>query len=252
MELDIAGKVALVTGASIGIGAGIARILANEGVRLAITARRELLLEGLADELEAAGHARPLVIVHDITAEDAPQVIANRVLGEFGRLDILINNAGGSTPMPPDASDEEWGRSFALNFDAARRLTNVFMTHMRGNGWGRIINISGAMEPGGTNAGQAGSATTHAWAKGLSRDLAKDGITVNCIPPGRINSEQILERLHPDPKARAQFIEDNIPVGYFGDPEDVGHLVAFLCSPLARYITGSVIYVDGGMHRFVH
>ena len=103
-----------------------------------------------------------------------------------------------------------------------------------------------------TSLRQCPSAATHAWAKGLSRDLAKDGITVNCIPPGRINSEQILERLHPDPAARARFIEDNIPAGYFGEPEDIGYLVAFLCSPLARYITGSVIYVDGGMHRFVH
>ncbi len=82
----------------------------------------------------------------------------------------------------------------------------------------------------------------HNWAKGLSRELARDGITVNCIPPGRINSEQILERLHPTPENRKAFIDANIPIGYFGEPEDLAYLVAFLSSPLARYITGEVIH----------
>ena len=116
--------------------------------------------------------------------------------------------------------------------------------------FGRIINITGANEPPGVNIASVAKAALHNWAKGLSRELAQDGITINCLPPGRINSEQILERLHPTEENRRAFIDANIPVGYFGEPEDMAYLVAFLASPLARYITGEVIHVDGGMHRF--
>jgi len=121
---------------------------------------------------------------------------------------------------------------------------------MRTQRFGRIINITGANEPPNVNIASVAKAALHNWAKGLSRELARDGITVNCLPPGRINSEQILERLHPTPENRRAFIDANIPIGYFGEPEDMAYLVAFLASPLARYITGEVIHVDGGMHRF--
>jgi 3-oxoacyl-[acyl-carrier protein] reductase len=112
--------------------------------------------------------------------------------------------------------------------------------------------VTGILEPAGTSAALAACAAAHAWSKGLARDLAPDGVTVNCIPPGRINSEQILERLHPTEENRRAFIAANIPMGHFGEPEDLANLVAFLASPLARYITGTVVPVDGGMHRAVH
>ena len=226
--------------------------MAREGVRLAITARRRDRLEDVAAAIAAEGLELPIAIDTDLTDEDAPRLIHDAVETAIGPLEILANNAGGSTPMTTDVSDDEWESSFALNFTAARRLTVVMLPDMRSGGWGRIIIISGTMEPDRSNAAQAASATTQARAKGLSRDVAADGITVNCIPPGRINSEQIRERLHLTQENRKAFIDQNIPVGYFGDPEDIGYLVAFLASPLARYITGTVIYVDGGMHRFVH
>ena len=123
---------------------------------------------------------------------------------------------------------------------------------MQARQWGRIVNISGSMEPRSLNAASAAKGALHLWAKGLACDVAAQGITVNTLPPGRINSRQVLEKLHPTEAGRRDFIARHIPIGYFGEPEDVGHLVAFLASPLARYITGAVIPVDGGMHFFAH
>lgn len=250
MDLKLNERTCVVTGASRGIGRGIAKVLAAEGCRVAIVARRANLLDELADEVAAAGHTRPLVLAEDLTAEDAPKRIKERVLGEFGGLDVLVNNAGSSRPVPWDATEEQWQEGMRLNFELVRLLTNQFIPAMRARGFGRIINITGANEPFGVNIASVAKAGLHNWAKGLSRELAQDGITVNCVPPGRINSEQILERLHPTVENRRAFIAANIPVGYFGEPEDMAYLVAFLASPLARYITGEVIHVDGGMHRF--
>ena len=238
------------TGASRGIGRGTAKVLAAEGCRVAILARREALLEELASEIEGTGATRPLIVAADLTKSGAPERVCEAVLDAFGRLDILVNNAGGSRPVKWDASEEQWHEGMTLNFELVRRLTNQFIPTMRQQRWGRIINVTGANEPPGVNIASVAKAALHNWAKGLSRELALDGITVNCLPPGRINSEQILNRLHPTPENRAEFIAANIPIGYFGEPEDMACLIAFLASPLARYITGEVIHVDGGMHRF--
>ena len=250
MDLKLGGKICLVTGASRGIGRGTAKVLAVEGCRVAIVARRESLLEELADEIEREAGARPLVVVEDLMSDGAAERVRAHVLGGLGGLDILVNNAGSSRPVKWDATEDQWREGLALNFDAVRRLTNTFIPTMRAQRWGRIINVTDANEPPGVNIASVGKAALHNWAKGLSRELAPDGITVNCVPPGRISSEQILERLHPTPENRAAFIAANIPIGYFGEPEDMAYLIAFLASPLARYITGEVIHVDGGMHRF--
>jgi 3-oxoacyl-[acyl-carrier protein] reductase len=183
-------------------------------------------------------------------ADGAAERVRAHVLEELGGLDILVNNAGSSRPVKWNATEEQWREGVALNFDNVRRLTNAFIPTMRTQHWGRIINVTGANEPPGVNIASVAKAALHNWAKGLSRELAADGITVNCVPPGRINSEQILERLHPTPENRKAFIDANIPIGFFGEPEDMAYLIAFLASPLARYITGEVIHVDGGMHRF--
>ena len=219
-------------------------------------AHHDGLLQGLAADCragpggEAAGARRPLVLAEDLAAEGATIRIRDRVLGEFGGLDVLVNNAGSSRPVPWNATEEQWLEGMRLNFELVRRLTNEFIPTMRARRFGRIISITGANEPFGVNIASVAKAALHNWAKGLSRELARDGITVNCLPPGRINSEQILERLHPTPENRQAFIDANIPIGYFGEPEDMAYLVAFLASPLARYITGEIIHVDGGMHRF--
>lgn len=252
MDLILSRRTCIVTGASTGIGAGCAKVLAAQGVRVAIVGRRQRLLDDLAAGIAATGAERPVVVVADVTTAAGPAQAAKAALDAFGKVDVLVNAVGSSRPLKPDAGDAAWDEAMMLNFTATRRMTEAVLPQMRAQHWGRIVNITGGMEPRSTNGATAAKAALHMWAKGLSCDVAAEGVTVNCIPPGRINSEQILERLHPTEEARQAFVARNIPIGYFGEPEDVGNLVAFLASPLARYITGSVIYVDGGMHAFGH
>jgi 3-oxoacyl-[acyl-carrier protein] reductase len=244
MDLGLAGKTALVTGASAGIGRGIARALAAEGVRLAVTARRRERLESLAQE---AG-AKMAIIECDLMQQDAPQRIAQAALAALGSVDVLVNNAGGSRPFKIDASEAQWEEALTLNFTRQRQLAHALLEQMMARKWGRIINITGKSEPEGVNGAFAAKAAMHAWAKGLSREVGKHGITVNSIPPGRILSEQI-ERNY-TPEVRAWQSEHEIPVGEYGKPEDIANLVCFLASPRARYITGAVIPVDGGLRRY--
>jgi 3-oxoacyl-[acyl-carrier protein] reductase len=245
MDLNLKGRVAVVTGASAGIGLGIVRCLAAEGATLLITARRENRLKEIAQKISPS----PTVFAADLTSADGPNALAAEVERTFGRLDVLVNCAGGSRPLPPGASEDAWQEAIALNFGAARRLTHAVLPMMRAQRWGRIVNITGTMAPKTSDAATAGKAATHAWARGLANDVAAEGITVNSIMPGRIHSEQISERLHPDDEEKRRYIAENIPIGYFGEPGDIAPLVAFLASPLARYITGTIIRVDGGMHR---
>jgi 3-oxoacyl-[acyl-carrier protein] reductase len=243
MELGIQGRTALVTGASMGIGRGIATALAREGVRLAVVARRRNLLEELERELQAK-----LVIVEcDFLRPDAPEAIARAALDGLGSVEILVNNAGGSR-FTLEATEAQWDEALTLNFTRQRQLTHRLLPQMIERKWGRIINITGKSEPEGLNGAFAAKAAMHSWAKGLSREVGKYGITVNCVPPGRIISEQILRNYPPEFRKRES--EEDIPVGEYGQPADIANLVCFLASPLARYITGAVIPVDGGLRRY--
>lgn len=251
MDLELTGRVAVVTGASAGIGRGIAKVLAQEGAQTVIVSRRSALLEELAAEVVRDGGLRPLIVVDDLQDRAAPERIAQRVFAMFDRADIVVNNAGGSRPLPVCAGDDAWEEAFAVNFTAVRKITQAFLAPMQRQRWGRIVNITGSLEPRSVNGANAAKAGVHIWAKGLSCDVARDGITVNCLMPGRIHSEQIDQRMHPTAENQRAFSEANIPAGYFGDPADIAHAVAFLCSPKARYITGQRMYVDGGMHRSI-
>jgi 3-oxoacyl-[acyl-carrier protein] reductase len=247
MDLELKSKTAIVSGASTGIGRAIAKALALEGVRVVAVARRKDLLEMLAQEVHAAGGV-VIPVTQDIMQEDAAKKLASAAMAELGHVDILVNNAGGSRPLPVDAPDSDWDEAIALNFTRYRQVTHALLPQMIERRWGRIINITGKSEPEGLNAAFAAKAAVHAWAKGLSREIGGHGITINCIPPGRIMSEQIRRNYPED--YRKHFAEEEIPVGYWGEPEDLAALAIFLASPVARYITGTVIPVDGGLRRY--
>lgn len=244
MNLQLAGRTALVTGASMGIGRGVASALSREGVRLAVMARRRELLEKLQDEL-----GQKLVIIEcDFLEQGSAEKIAAAALEGLGSVQILVNNAGGSRRFTLESTDAQWDEALTLNFVRQRQLTHRLLPRMIARKWGRVINITGKSEPEGLNGAFAAKAAMHSWAKGLSREVGRHGITVNSIPPGRIVSEQILRNYSPE--FRKHESEHDIPVGEYGQPEDIAHLVCYLASPLARYITGTVIPVDGGLRRY--
>ncbi|MFT4726562.1 MAG: 3-oxoacyl-[acyl-carrier protein] reductase [Granulosicoccus sp.] len=249
MDLQLSGKTALVTGASAGIGRGIAKALAAEGVKIIIAARRKEVLNELAKEIEGEGNPVPIVIASDLYDENASVNLAAEALAAVGHIDILINNAGGSRPFADLHVDEErWEEAFTLNFHRPRQLADALIDQMIERKWGRIINITGKSEPDHVNGAFCAKAGMHSWAKGLSRMVGKHGITVNCIPPGRIHSEQIYRNYTPE--YRQWQCDNEIPMARYGEPEDLAALTTFLSSPIAGYITGAVIPVDGGLRRY--
>jgi 3-oxoacyl-[acyl-carrier protein] reductase len=248
MDLQLEGKTALVTGASQGIGRAIAKGLAAEGVRVCITARRAELLEELAKEIRAAGGKEPLIVGMDMMEKTAPAKLAKAALEGLGQVNILVNCAGYSTPLSWDADDDIWEKSMTMNFARVRQLTHALLPDMIKHKWGRVINITGKSESVGLNASFSAKAGVHAWQKGLTKEVSKHGITINSVPPGRIMSEQIL-RLYSE-KDRAEFSEREIPTGRYGEPEELAVVAVFLASPLAGYVNGVLIPVDGGLRRY--
>ncbi|WP_323032486.1 SDR family NAD(P)-dependent oxidoreductase [Paracoccus sp. (in: a-proteobacteria)] len=250
MDLQLAGRRCLVTGASAGIGAAIVAVLAAEGAQVAAVARRAERLEALADGIEGKGHSRPAVVAGDITSrEGVAAIIKDAEVALGGPVEILVNCAGGSRPATLDSDEAFWDEAMLLNFTAGRWMSHAVLPAMRAEGWGRILNITGMMEPLSLNAALAAKGAFNLWAKGLSRDLAPEGITINTLAPGRIHSEQVDDKLWKTAAAREAFAEQHIPMKRFGDPEEMANLAAFMVSPLASYITGQLITVDGGMKR---
>ena len=249
MDMQLQGKTALITGASMGIGRGIALALATEGVRLALTARRLDKLQELSAAIVATGGTPPLLISQDMYAPDAPQMLSQAALRGLGQVDILVNNAGGSRSFNDlHVSEAQWEEALTLNFHRPRQLADALIDSMIAQRWGRIINITGKSEPDHVNGAFCAKAGIHSWAKGLSRMVGKDGITVNCIAPGRVHSEQIFRNYTPE--YRQWQCDNEIPVGRYGEPEDLANVVVFLASSRASYITGAVIPVDGGLRRY--
>jgi 3-oxoacyl-[acyl-carrier protein] reductase len=249
MDLQLKDRTALVTGASQGIGRCIAGMLAAEGVRVCVAARRRALLEALAAEITAAGGAAPAIVEVDIMQDGAPQRLADAARAALGHIDILVNSAGGSRPaIPIDAPEEEWASVMQLNFVRVRQLTHAVLPDMIARKWGRVINLSGKSEPDSLLAATPAKAAIHGWSKGLSREVGKHGITVNCLAPGRIMSEQIRRKYSAEFRAHEE--QHEIPLGRYGEPEEIAAMAVFLASARGSYITGAVIPVDGGMRRY--
>lgn len=251
MDLQLKGRTALITGASMGIGRAIAMALAAEGVKVGIAARRSEELNKVAGEIVAAGGAQPAVLRTDLYEADAAQKLAQAAQEQLGPVDILVNSAGGSRPVKWDAPPAAWEEGMTLNYTRIQELTSALLPGMVERKWGRVINLTGTNEPRWPNTAFPAKAALHMWAKSISRDLAKLGVTIHCIQPGRIMSEQIY-RLHPTEEDRRAFCEREIPMGRFGEPEELANLAVFLASPRADYMTGTVIPVDGGMYRFAY
>lgn len=238
-------KKAAVTGAARGIGRAIALKLAREGADVIVA---DINLEGVqkvAEEIKNMGR-KAVDLKVDVSIKEEAEKIINTAKDELGRLDILVNNAGiNRDAMLHKMSDEDWEKVLAVDLTGVFFCTRAAAKLMRDQGYGRIINISSASWMG--NIGQANYSAAKAGVVGFSktaaRELARKGITVNVICPGFIDTE--MTRAVPD-KVRAKIME-KIPMGEVGKPEDVANAVVFLASDEARYITGAIIDVGGGM-----
>lgn len=248
MDLSLNGRVALVTGATVGIGRATAILLAAEGATVVAVGWRGDELTSLSHEIVAAGGANPLVVAGDLLDPSTSSRVHETVQRELGRLDVLANVAGAGDQPGGVLTEEIWQRQFELNFHQKRRLSETFLPMLKESGQGRIINFAGLLEPTMVLAAQAASAACILWSKALSATVAADGITVNCITPGRVESEQVT-RAFPTEESRQDFIRGRIPAGRFGTADEAAALVAFLASNAAAYITGETVSVDGGMHR---
>jgi len=251
VEWGFTGKTALVTGASQGIGRTTARLLALEGVQVIGVARRTALIETLNQEIASLHPQAPKIIPlgADFSIHGESERVAAQALDLIGRVDILMNAAGGSRPIDFDATSEQWLEGMTLNFFRIRELTHALVPSMKKNQWGRIITFTGTSEPRMLNAAFTAKAAVHVWAKALSREVAPFGVTVNSLQPGRIRTEQIQKR-YPTLESELEYSKQEIPVGRFGEPEEIAAVAMFLASPLASYVTGTVIPVDGGSSRF--
>ena len=245
-ELKFEGQVALVTGASRGIGAAIALELAKKGLVVIGTATSD---EGAAKITQTLatfpGCVGTTLNVNDAVAAEA---LIDRIVKEHGGLQILVNNAGITRDMlAMRLKDDDWDAVLDTNLKAVFRMSRAVMRTMMKQRYGRIINITSVVGASG-NAGQSNYAAAKAGVAGMTRALARElgsrNITVNCIAPGFIETDMTAKL----PEAQQKALLGQIPLGHLGKPQDIAHAVSFVASPQAAYITGQEIYVNGGMY----
>jgi 3-oxoacyl-[acyl-carrier protein] reductase len=247
MDLSLTGKVAIVTGGSRGIGRAIALALASEGCRVAVCARGEDALQAVEAEVRERG-VDALAVAADVTKADDIERLVAQTVERFGRLDILVNNAGARSR---EETDEAWNEIYFSNVLAAVRATRAAVPHLRA-ARGCVVNIASIFgrESGGVPAYNAMKAAMISHAKAMALELAPD-VRVNSVAPGSIAfpGGSWGRRLEEDPEGMRAFVEQNIPMGRFGTPEEVASVVVFLCSERASWVTGACLNVDGGQSR---
>jgi 3-oxoacyl-[acyl-carrier protein] reductase len=252
MDLGLDGTAAIVGGASAGMGFAIAQALAAEGCSVTMCARGEERLGESAARIPGG-----LAVAGDVRDPAVLARLVHETVAARGRLDIVVNNAGGPPPGTFDSTpDEAWADAFELSLRSVLRLTRLALPHLRASGRGRIVNITSwsVREPipnlilsNTVRPGVVG------WAKSLAHEVGRDGITVNTIAPGKVATGRMRElwEARPDPAAAEAEDIASIPVGRMGQPDEIAAAVAFLCSERAGYISGVVLPVDGGALRGV-
>lgn len=240
---NLDGKTALITGASGGIGGAIARALHGAGASVAVSGTREAPLQELAGALGARAHVLPC----DLSDPEAVEALPKQAIAAMGGIDILVNNAGITRDnIFMRMSDAEWQSVLDVNLTAAMRLCRGVMRPMMKARWGRIVNISSIVAATG-NPGQANYAAAKAGMVGMSKSLAHEvasrEITVNCVAPGFITTA-MTEKLTDDQR---QAILSQVPSGRMGEADEVAGAVLYLASPVAGYVTGATLHVNGGM-----
>jgi len=251
MNLDFKTKTAIVTGGSCGIGAAISTLLAESGANVMIDYLPiEKDVEGLKQVEKQIRDNGGIVdsFAADVTSPKAMEDLCNKTLDRFGSLDILVNSAGFTSPAGiKELSSDMWKKGIEVNLSGAYYATKAASHYMISQGAGRIIYIGSAGSitgGGGSAAYSAAKAGINGLVRALSKELAPGGITVNAVLPALIETDLLRDK-EPDPEKRNKYI-DRIPVGRFGTPEDVAHMVLFLASEFAGFITGQNIIVDGG------
>lgn len=256
MDLGLSGKVAIVTGSSRGLGLASAKSLAAEGCHLCLCARGDARLRDAAGEVEAAGggKSRVLAVAADVSRPDGVQRVIDRTVETFGGLDVLVNNVGlGGGGGLLEATDEHWQEAFDQTLMPAVRASRLAVPHMERRGGGVIVIIASIFgrEAGGRMTYNAVKAAEISLAKSLAQQLAPLNIRVNSVSPGSILFEggSWWRRQQADPAGIAEFVRRELPFGRFGTPEEVGDVVAFLCSARASWISGTSIVIDGCQSR---
>lgn len=262
MDLELKGKVAIVGGASKGLGRACAQVLAEEGASLAICSRSSADIEKAAQDIRAATGAQVLAFAGDLDRQETIRDLVARTVERFGRLDVMVSNSGGPPLAQAEAATEEqWATAVQRSLLFFARMARESLPHLKASGTGRIINIlaSTVYQPipnlalsGATRMGVV------AFAKSLADEVGREGVLVNNVCPGSIQSERMLSNVAARAKDKGMSMEAALAeraaetaLGRIGEPRELANLVAFLASPKSSYVTGTTIRVDGGLVRSV-